>query len=163
MVELLIVMAILAILFTIGVRSYSTSQSRARDGQRKSDLHSISQALEVYYNDKGEYPTSAGSDTGIDDQEWGGSFVDPDETGTVYMTELPADPRGQAYYYESTDGTYYQLYALLENASDQALSLGDGGVVMVYTDTDCGSAACNYGIASSNSTPAEGHTLAVPE
>ncbi|KKR41619.1 MAG: Type II secretory pathway pseudopilin PulG-like protein, partial [Candidatus Woesebacteria bacterium GW2011_GWB1_40_12] len=53
LVELLVVIAILGILATIGLVTFSSSQMRGRDAQRKSDLKQISSALEIYYNDYG--------------------------------------------------------------------------------------------------------------
>jgi len=72
---------------------------------------------------------------------------------------LPPEPSG-AYYYESTDGSYFQLYARLENDKDKDLTLS-GQDVMVYSGTDCTSGTCNYGIASTNIDPATGHILVV--
>lgn len=157
MIELLIVIVILALLFSIGLRSFVSSQQKSRDAGRKSDLQNVSRALELYYNDKGAYPIYSGN-TGVGGgQEWGEPFVDPDNPSTLYMNVLPTDSRG-SYYYDSTDGTYFQLYARLENEQDPDLSTSDNEV-MVYSGTNCTSGTCNYGISSTNTTPAVGHTL----
>lgn len=147
LIEILVVMAIIGILVTLGVGSFRGSQIKARDGRRKSDLKQVTTALEAYYNDYGQYPQdnngfidgcAAGSCS------WGGAFSDVQ--GTVYMTMLPTDPRGTwAYRYVSTDGSYYIMYARLENTEDPA--------IQTYSGVSCGSQECNYAISSANVTP----------
>ncbi len=159
LIELLIVIVILAILMAVGLGNFFSSQTKSRDSQRKTDLQHIAQALEIYYNDHGEYPTDPGSSTGIAGQEWGDPFVDPDNTTTLYMNLLPTDPSGYSYYYDSDDGSYFQLYARLENENDGSLTKDSDNAVMVYFTTDCGSGTCNYGIASTNIDPSTGHSL----
>jgi len=58
LMELLIVIAILGLLATIGLGSFRTSQMKGRDAQRKSDLSQIQKALEMYYNDYSGYPAA---------------------------------------------------------------------------------------------------------
>ena len=61
LVELLVVITIIGILASIGLTAFSSSQARTRDAKRKSDLKSISSALELFYSDYERYP---GSDNG---------------------------------------------------------------------------------------------------
>ncbi len=56
LVELLIVVAIIGILATIIIISYTNAQARARDNKRKSDIQALSSAIEMYYTDKKIYP-----------------------------------------------------------------------------------------------------------
>lgn len=161
LIELLIVMVILAILVSVGLGSFFSSQQKSRDAKRKADLQHIAQALEIYYNDKSEYPISTGN-AGIAGQAWGDPFVDPDNpTETIYMNVLPVDPSKAAYYYDSPDGKYFQLYARLENENDGELSKNTDGAILVYSGTDCLTGACDFGIASTNTGPQAGHPLAV--
>jgi general secretion pathway protein G len=162
MIELLIVMVILALLLVVGLGSFMSSQRKSRDSARKTDIQNIARSLEFYYNDKGAYPIYTGKD-GILGQDWGEAFVDPDNVSTLYMNLLPMDPGGSTYYYTSSDGSQFQLYAILENENDGDVNKS-GGSVQVYTGTDCGvesSITCNYGIASTNTDPATGHALVV--
>lgn len=160
MIELLIVIVILGILMAVGLGNFTNSQRKARDSQRKTDLVNIAKALEVYYNDKGGYPVSLGSSTGILTMNWGTAFYDPAVgTSSLYMNVLPADPSGKSYYYES-DGLAFYLYAELENLNDGVLSKF-GEDVMVYSGTSCLTGTCNYGISSSNVQPDDAHTLVV--
>jgi len=160
LIELLIVTVILGILAAIGLRSFQSTQMKSRDARRKEDLAAISQALEAYYNDKGGYPLSNnGQIVGCDTAEpiactWGQPFQD--DRGTFYMTQLPEDPRSFNYYYVSSDGSDYQLYARFENDQDQSIARTDSDQPTGYTGTVCAvEVLCNYGIASSNSQLAD--------
>lgn len=158
LVELLVVMAILALLTTVGFGQYRTSQKKASDAQRKADLGNIARALEMYYNDNGSYPTSTDctsaeqglivvekdcsipipTSTNID---WGSSFqITINNTTIIYMKSLPVDPASNQHYcYESADGGAFRIFAVLENEND--LDFGD------YT---CNSEDYSYGTSSTN-------------
>lgn len=56
LIELMIVIVILGILMGTILPRLTGAQSRARDIARIADLNNISQALEVYFSDFGEYP-----------------------------------------------------------------------------------------------------------
>lgn len=58
-IELLIVITVIGILAAIGVVSFSSTQAKSRDSQRSSKTTIITDALEKYYNENGEYPTCA--------------------------------------------------------------------------------------------------------
>ncbi len=49
-IELLIVMAVMAILLVIGVVDVSSSQVHARDNERKADVETLATALETFYD-----------------------------------------------------------------------------------------------------------------
>lgn len=161
MIELLVVMVIIGILAAIGFGSFQSSQLKGRDANRKSDLNQIGKALETYYNDKGSYPIGAAGlingCSGGSSCDWGDPFVD--ENGTTYMIEIPADPRDNMSYYYVSDGTYYQIYANLENTLDKDVPVDASDNKMEYSDIICGSGACNYGISSPNITTDDGRSL----
>lgn len=58
LIELMIVIVILGILMGTILPRLTGAQSRARDTARIADLNNISQALEVYSSDFGEYPAA---------------------------------------------------------------------------------------------------------
>ena len=160
LIELLVVVAILGILAAVGLTSFISSQIKSRDAQRKSDLRQIASALELYYNDKGQYPVgNSGQMMGcgagaIDTCTWGSLTVkfSNTTTGTIYMAKLPADPSGYSYFYRSTlsSGLYtkYQLYAYLENTQDKSVNAD-----VAAQNIACGTKICNYGVSSGNTTP----------
>lgn len=157
LMELLVVMAILGVLIVAGLGSFTSSQKKSRDVKRKSDLRQISLAMETYYNDFGSYPSSDSSThqikgcgvSGTTACDWGSPWKKTPATGaaTVYMIALPDDPSSSRSYYYDSDGTYYKLYASLENDRDE----GAGVKLTGYGSLTCGGTnICTYGISSPN-------------
>lgn len=58
-VEVLVVIAVIGVLTTIGVVSYNRYRLDARDAQRESQLTTVADALERYFQNNGEYPSCA--------------------------------------------------------------------------------------------------------
>ncbi len=76
-IELLIVIAIIGILATLVLTNFQGAQAKGRDVTRKSDINSLYQKLEEFYNENGGYPDGALTVTnlaGID----AGAFLDSD-------------------------------------------------------------------------------------
>lgn len=59
LIELLIVVAIIAILAAIAVPNFLEAQTRAKVSRAKADLRSVNTALESYYVDNNKYPPMA--------------------------------------------------------------------------------------------------------
>ncbi len=62
MIELLVVIAIIAILATGAIGMYVNAQTASRNAKRRSDMKDFQNALEQYYGDKQEYPSSPNCD-----------------------------------------------------------------------------------------------------
>lgn len=124
LVELLVVISILGILITLSMVSFRSSQQKARDAARKSDMRNISTALRLYSNDKGFFPANNASGqilgcgvTGTSACTWGAAWV----VGTsTYMNMLPKDPvANQSYQYAvGATGDTFTISACLENKND---------------------------------------------
>lgn len=102
LIELLIVIAIIGILISIGLASFSRAQTQSRDSQRKADLQNMAGAMEQYYADENQYPSSINN-------------VVP-----KYMRALPKNPTGGNYsdstnYITATSSATIQTYCLVEN------------------------------------------------
>lgn len=166
LIELLVVMMIMASLIFIAASTFQTAQIKSRDGQRKSDLKQISNALEAYYNDYGEYPAADGAYMIVGCGSVaskvactpGNAFSLTNSGGgtTVYMAQLPRDPKGLSYKYLS-DGESYQLFARLENNNDPKVKNPDDdngdkdNAKDIYGTLVCGTTSgCNYGVSSTN-------------
>ena len=140
---------VLSVLAAVGLGQYRTSQLKARDSQRKADLGNLARALEMYYNDYRAYPLPDESGrisidgVGLD---WGTEFSTSD---TLYMKILPKDPLDpeHCYCYES-DGSYYALYAYLENENDPDYQSG------YQCNSICGDSDYSYFLSSPNFQPA---------
>lgn len=153
LVELLVVMAIIGILAALVVGNFRTTQLKARDAQRKSDLKQLAASLELYFNDYGRYPASAGTliagcpTTTQTACSWGsGTFTDGQ---TTYMKTMVRDPSGSwDYVYQaSSDGQKFRIFTRLENEQDPDI-VSDLSVL-------CGSLSCNFGISSTNANLTE--------
>ena len=163
LLELLIVIGLLGVLTTILVAVVNpVSQfAKARDAQRKTDLDNIQKALELYYNDNGEYPP--GNNYSVDL-----AVLVPD-----YIQTLPNDPSGNTYAYEQLAvggpaGQAYHLYSSLERCRPGACFDVDachpdpnntnppdeGNACNGAGSLSCGAGVtCTYGVASSNVAP----------
>jgi len=135
--EVLITIAIIALLFIIALWNWRNQIGRGYDARRKSDLARIKIAFEDYYNDKNCYPP----DTIL--ENCGGGELQP------YMKEIPCDPTKRtpyAYIPLAPDGcSGYRVLAPLQDTSDPDIakigcSVGGG---CGYADV-----SYNYGISS---------------
>lgn len=159
LIEILIAMAIVAILSGVGFAAYTTSLQRSRDSQRKQALGQIQRALESYLMDHSLYPPATvdhkidgcydtDTETNGVECDWGQEFVFiVNNAQKVYMTILPKDPQevNTYQYYVSSDLKRYQIFTLLENPNDPSIT--NDLVAECTTAT-----VCNYGVASSNAT-----------
>ena len=144
LIELLLVVAIISILISIGLASFTTAQKRSRNAQRKADLAKVAQALETFYGDFNQYPVSSTSPngrieinattcTGIGTVLQFGAAPPASslKCGTApndknYLNQLPGNPApGGQYYYRSCNPAdpsgpkqVYELYAQLEGESN---------------------------------------------
>ena len=122
LIEIIIVMALLAILSTALWTNFISAINKGKDSRRKQDLKTIAEALELYYNDEASYPMEL---------IWGISLANPD--GTVYLQKIPNDPLSpnRSYCYDRLDEYTFTLYANLENPndpdSDPPQTCGGGG------------------------------------
>ncbi|MFP4581277.1 MAG: prepilin-type N-terminal cleavage/methylation domain-containing protein [Candidatus Sumerlaeia bacterium] len=94
LIELLIVVAIIAILAAIAVPNFLEAQTRAKISRAKADMRSIVVALESYRVDLNDYPPSGKHQ--FDPETWN-SFVHLQRltTPVAYITSIPGDPFGQ--------------------------------------------------------------------
>ncbi len=164
LIELLVTITILGILSMVVLGGFRSSQIRARDAKRKSDLKQIGNALEMFFSDKGAYPAasngkiiacpySTSNPPSSGTCSWGsGEFKD--DKGVIYFKKLPADSGGFSYYYvASASADAYQLYAHLENSKDQDC-VNSNCSAAARSGVDCGG-VCNFAVTSPNVTPTQ--------
>jgi prepilin-type N-terminal cleavage/methylation domain-containing protein len=77
--ELLVSISIIAVVTGIAAVSFGPGQGKARDNRRVTDAQNIQIALEMYRQEKGNYPIASGN------------VPDPTEFGT-YLKNWPIDP-----------------------------------------------------------------------
>ena len=98
-IELIVVIAILAVLVTITIVSYSGAQGRARDADRRVDIANLVKALEMYYDDNGTYPTASGTNSTAGSIWYSSDTTSWSTFATVLagiLTPLPSDPSNKA-------------------------------------------------------------------
>lgn len=138
LIEIIIVMALLAILSTALWSNFISAINKGKDSRRKQDLRTIAEAFELYYNDYASYPSSP--------LDWGNPLVHPDNPGNLYLRKIPTDPLypNRNYCYDDGgSGEFFVLYANLENQSDP-----DKMETTEYCSAD--STDYNYVVKSSN-------------
>lgn len=120
LIEVLIASAIIVLLASVGLVSYSAAGRSGRDAKRKADLEQIRSALEIYKSENGVYPTAAATCVAF--------------SGSTYIDPYPTDPNPSVrrYCYNRLTTTTYEVCAALENTTG-SISCGSG----------C-TATCNY-------------------
>jgi len=83
LIELLVVVAIIGLLATLSIVALNSARARARDAKRVADVKQVQTALELYYNDFGQYPATVA--TSIVGTPSGAS-------STFYMNVVPTAP-----------------------------------------------------------------------
>jgi type II secretion system protein G len=151
LIELLIVITIIGILTIIGVSSFVTSQQRSRDAARKGDLKSLSDALNMYYADKGLFPETAVMQGLING---GSEFSDNSNLNNkiIYMKKVPNDSKavsgGHLQFKYVAGSKSFRLYANLENSDD--INCNPGCLTSEYNVSS--NNGCCYVITSSNAS-----------
>ena len=80
LIELLVVIAIIGLLSTLSILALNSARARARDAKRISDIKQIQTALEMYYNDAGDYPSAITVGSAIA------------YSGNTYLAAVPTPP-----------------------------------------------------------------------
>ena len=129
LVELLVVLAIIAILVGALTAIVSGQRGSARDSRRLAEVDSLRKGLELYYTDKEKYP---------DEESWcciGAEIGEPEKCDNFatemepYFPIIPRDPlypteyeidKKYCYYYitTTTNAQVYKVYVRLENGTD---------------------------------------------
>lgn len=118
--ELLLVVALIAILAVSVLLSFQHQTARGYDAKRKTDLTKLRTVFEDYYNDKNCYPPKDAWDAYDCATGANGDFLVP-----TYVSTIPCDPRTNTPYLYITmpEGVAngcsgYKLFAALEQTSD---------------------------------------------
>lgn len=122
LMELLIVIAIIGILISLGTVSYGSAQKKSRDSRRMQDLKAMQNAFEQYYADNnGNYPVAVSA-----------------LTPTYLPAGTPSDPKpGNPAYNFSYPSGGYCVCASLEgtttsgNATNNTCTFGSGAYYCV--------------------------------
>ena len=145
MIEILIVVAIMAVLSTVMISGMKKQISKAQDARRKADIGNLRKAFEEYYDDNESYPDLAVL------ANCGSAALSP------YLREIPCDPEDESSYVgfslAGDWGAGFRILTKLSNLNDR--SIGDVGC-----DPDYG---CSFGDTSYNYGVAIGAPITAPE
>lgn len=145
LIEIMIVIAIIAILASVVLIGLGPTQRIARDARRLSDLRQVQTGLELYFNKCGYYPGTAQSGASCsarsDITTWD-ALNDALKGSSIGVNQdIPNDPSsGRTYDYRS-DGVTYVLRADLEDTGNQSLQGDVDGNVL---GLDCGETTAPY-------------------
>ncbi|MDE2019519.1 MAG: prepilin-type N-terminal cleavage/methylation domain-containing protein [Patescibacteria group bacterium] len=140
LIEILIVVAIIAILASVVLIGLGPSQQSGRDARRLSDLHEVQNALELYYQKYGIYPGNSGGTAGTV-TSWANLTTAITGAGVGITNPLPSDPSsGHFYFYGVNSGatpadSSYILGAVLENANNAVFNNYTAPAVGSYSFT----------------------------
>ncbi len=131
LIELLIVIAIMAVIVGLALPNFIGARERSRDFKRKSELNQLKIALRLYYGDYGKYPAWTNGmvivGCGINgtsncpvcaSADFAAGGVDG--CTTVYMRKTPVSQAGslELRYFQVASGDDFRVKVSLENASD---------------------------------------------
>lgn len=112
MIELIVVIAIIAILSTLAVQQFAGRTDKAMQTKLKHDIQTIDSALETYRIDNHNYPST---DQGLEAlvSMPGGEPEPSNYAAEGYMKKLPKDPWNQPYLYLNPgEHGPYDIYSL---------------------------------------------------
>ena len=94
LIELIVVIGIMGVLYTIVFGSISNSKARSRDDKRISDVKEIQLALTQFFDACSQYPSGIATNASCP--------TNPLITISSYIAQLPTDPStGDSYHYRS--------------------------------------------------------------
>lgn len=96
LLEIMVVVAIIAILSTVVVINIAGNVDEARLSRAKQDIQSLSTALQLYRNDNASYPSTQ---QGLDALLARPSGNPPAPNWKPYLSKLPLDPWNNPYQY----------------------------------------------------------------
>lgn len=120
--EIIIVMAIIALLASLGIYGLSVAQRTSRDDERKIVASNISTAVDNYFRSNGFYPNSSTDITWSQNQVVVGSATIP-LVGPKRYSATATDATKTRYFYQR-DTRGYVLCTLLESGSWYKIGLG---------------------------------------
>jgi len=90
LIEVMMVMALIVVLASVGLTLYTNSVTRAKESVLKEDLYRMRDAIDQYYADKGKYPSTL-QDL-VSDKYLRGIPIDPFTNSPDTWREVPSEP-----------------------------------------------------------------------
>ena len=133
LIEILVVVAIIAVLLGSVLVGLGPAQRQGRDTRRISDLRQTQNALELYYSKCGFYPGTANCAATTIPTTWADLSTVLTGSG-LGVTQIPNDPNTAQNYVYGGDGSSYVLAADLEQSTSPALQSSPKGTSVLGVD-----------------------------
>jgi prepilin-type N-terminal cleavage/methylation domain-containing protein len=154
LIEILIVVAIIAILASVVLVGLGPTQQAGRDARRISDLAEAQNGLELYYNKCGIYPGTGACAVGTAGVTWAAVSASVIAAGVGITAVFPDDPSsGKHYnYFWGAGNSSYVIGAHLENANNAVFTNYNSptpgtGTGQSGAPADCLEASADYCVA----------------
>jgi len=154
LIELLVAIAIMAVIMAFALPNYLGARERARDTKKKSELRDLKSALRMYYNDHQGYPPTGSCGTAMGSISGCGAdgisccpctsgtstfdLATGSTCSTVYMKKFPSNMifgNNVDYYGVSADKEQFCIKTVLENTSDADLLTSQGQCIPACANT----------------------------
>ncbi len=133
-VELLVVVAIIAILTAITTSNLVTSKSRARDTKRASDIAQLQFAFEFFFDRCNQYPALP-SNLVVTDLTLIKNGCPTDVNLGTFLGKIPTPPSSGDYYYGKNDADSPTDYILSSKFENYNQVLEDNPTTAMYSAT----------------------------
>ncbi len=136
LIEIMIVVAIIALLAGTILIGAAPTQRLGRDTRRIADLRQVQNSLQLYYSKCGYYPggvqaNPACGNFNASQMSWSAMETSLTQS-SIGVFQIPKDPKnGQSYFYgvDTTNGLSYVIGATLEDVNNSALQSDVDGTV----------------------------------
>lgn len=118
LIELLIVVAIIAILAAIAVPNFLEAQTRSKVSRVKNDHRTMATALEAYFVDNNRYPPDQDNNP-FNPNENGFYYL---TTPVSYITSFPADPFSDQRFDDSNNSRVAPFYVMASGSNNSDLT-----------------------------------------
>src|SRR3990167_5716535 len=118
--ELMIAVSIIGSVATFAGAKMDDILPMARDAQRKANTHQVQTALNLYYDNNGQYPITLGSEPTV--AGWQKIKKILESTKHIYVPEMPSDPLNTDQYIFKywSDGQIFKITYETEDPLDKS-------------------------------------------
>ncbi|MDD4901407.1 MAG: prepilin-type N-terminal cleavage/methylation domain-containing protein [Patescibacteria group bacterium] len=124
--ELMVSVSIIGSIATLAGAQMDDILPLARDAQRKANIHQVQTALNLYYDDHGQYPITASNEPSV--AGWQSIVPILESADQMYVPEMPRDPldTGEYVFKYWSDGQKFKIAYETEDQTDKSPQIAWG-------------------------------------